>query len=947
MNTENRPKQEAFTAAINALKQVLHKITPDRRNFNEQFLKKWTAIFKPSNIPFVGADEIVSFTSFSENQHWSGIHRQNSTITSDLDALRRTLTVLLDESRDITSRINEIDPLRSQKPVKGLGTAVYTAILAVAYPDRYPVMNRKSRDFLKRFELLTSRRADPASVRYAETIERCRELTKELGCTLLELDELFHHSLEAMGDAAADTSDNEDDAGTPKIWVISAGEEASKWSDFQSQGIIAIGWTKLGNLSLYKTDEDVENAIREHYRTKMDDSRPVNDTRACYDFAHSIAVGDTVVAKQGQSIILGVGKVTSDYQFVTDSSSEWPNQRKVTWIRAGLWTLPDNARVPIKTLTEVTHYINFTSFLRSIHSDEGLASTFDQAGSSLKFTGFGSESFQILEEFRKNPVIETYMNRRAGFKQHLAEPLALLVKDLAPNIQEVFGGVVETHKNITSRIPKNDYGRGGIHYHYWMAFYPKGTKRTTGTQLFIYIHPDHIAAGFAQGARAFTFLERLKKALEETDFDFDSYIEHLASTGFQIADFDENGRREGSIFQCSPTEARRVLAESSRVVIERMWSRDEAIKLGAGLAPLIHQVMKDIVPLFALASFEDYEQYLPDFTEITEVNDHLDGIIAEPMMAPPLDTEQGWSHLNKELNWTDNCEELRLLKAIFNRAIVGKDHASKQIILVGPPGTGKTKLAKQLSEGLATSRDNIAMVQFHQSYSYEDFIEGIRPRTIQGQMTYQEVAGPFVEFCRRASRPAHRDERFVFIIDEINRGNVSRIFGELLYLLEYRTESMPLLYSKNQFSIPSNVFIIATMNCADRSLALVDYALRRRFRFIDLSPSSDVLRFWYKSGNHEHETAIRFFELLNSKLPDPRLRVGHSYFLDTIRRDVGLDRKATEEIWVSAVKPLLQEYFATTPHRISDYDFDSLWKEAARAIEAEDDSAVQLTKDSA
>ncbi|HYX32826.1 MAG TPA: AAA family ATPase [Oligoflexus sp.] len=479
-----------------------------------------------------------------------------------------------------------------------------------------------------------------------------------------------------------------------------------------------------------------------------------------------------------------------------------------------------------------------------------------------------------------------------------------------------------------------------------MAFFPKGVKRSTGTQLFVYIHPDHISAGFATGARAEAFLERLKEALDETDFDFGSYLDYLSSAGFHIADFNVSGRRDGSTFECSTKEVTRLLEGNSTLVIERMWPRDEAINLGASLGTLIQQVMKDIIPLFAMASFDAYEQYLPDAKEGSDTDQSLEIKIADPLKAPSLNTEQGWAHLRKELNWGANSEELRLLRTVINRGLVGNDHASKQMILVGPPGTGKTRLAKQLAEGLASNRENVAMVQFHQSYSYEDFIEGIRPRVVHGQMTYQEIAGPFVEFCRRASRPAFRDERFVFIIDEINRGNVSRIFGELLYLLEYRTESLPLLYSRTQFSIPSNVFIIATMNCADRSLALVDYALRRRFRFIDLNPSSDVLRSWYESGTHEHETAIRFFDLLNSKLPDARLRVGHSYFLDITRRSIGLDKQATEEIWVSAVKPLLQEYFAATPHRIGDYDFNALWKEAARSIDASDD-AEESTKESA
>ena len=120
------------------------------------------------------------------------------------------------------------------------------------------------------------------------------------------------------------------------------------------------------------------------------------------------------------------------------------------------------------------------------------------------------------------------------------------------------------------------------------------------------------------------------------------------------------------------------------------------------------------------------------------------------------------------------------------------------------------------------------------------------------------------------------------------------------------------------------------MNSADRSLALVDYALRRRFKFIDVAPSSDVIRSWYQGSGPQHEVALRFFSLVNAKLPDPRLRVGHSYFLDTTRRQQGLDKAAVEDLWLSAVRPLLQEYFAATPSRMGDFDFNALWVEASR-----------------
>ena len=152
----------------------------------------------------------------------------------------------------------------------------------------------------------------------------------------------------------------------------------------------------------------------------------------------------------------------------------------------------------------------------------------------------------------------------------------------------------------------------------------------------------------------------------------------------------------------------------------------------------------------------------------------------------------------------------------------------KNVILQGAPGVGKTFAAKRLAYSIMGEKDTnrVKMVQFHQSYSYEDFIMGFRPT----ETGFELKKGVFYEFCRKASED---DRPYFFIIDEINRGNLSKIFGELFMLIESdkRGVELQLLYADEQFSIPSNVYIIGMMNTADRSLAMLDYALRRRFAF--------------------------------------------------------------------------------------------------------------------
>ena len=245
----------------------------------------------------------------------------------------------------------------------------------------------------------------------------------------------------------------------------------------------------------------------------------------------------------------------------------------------------------------------------------------------------------------------------------------------------------------------------------------------------------------------------------------------------------------------------------------------------------------------------------------------------------------------------------------------------KNIILQGPPGTGKTFIAKRLAYSCmkAKAGDRVEMVQFHQSYSYEDFIQGFRPKEGGG---FERRNGVFFRFCERARLAPDKD--FFFVIDEINRGNLSKIFGELMMLVEADKRGdkhrVQLTYSMEDehFSIPENVHIIGTMNTADRSLAMVDYALRRRFAFFHMPPQfNDKFEArLLESGNISEALAKRIVDkvtALNKAIVDdqnlgPGFEIGHSYFCTDAPENGG------EEAWYAnivdhEIGPQLQEYW--------------------------------------
>ena len=252
-------------------------------------------------------------------------------------------------------------------------------------------------------------------------------------------------------------------------------------------------------------------------------------------------------------------------------------------------------------------------------------------------------------------------------------------------------------------------------------------------------------------------------------------------------------------------------------------------------------------------------------------------------------------------------------------------HRRRNLILQGPPGTGKTFLARRLAwlELGATDAARVELVQFHPSYSYEDFVQGFRPDA-QGLFRLQD--GVLLDFCRRAALDP--DRPYFLLIDELNRGNLSRIFGELLLLLEADkrgpTHAVRLPYAPAEaarFFVPANVFVIGTMNLADRSLAPLDYALRRRFAFVELAPEFGAP---FKEFLQQHNVPTAVIERLTTRIidlnqaitDDPELgsdyQIGHSYFCQP-----PTDPAATN-VWLTLVleqeiAPLLDDYWLDQP----------------------------------
>ena len=252
---------------------------------------------------------------------------------------------------------------------------------------------------------------------------------------------------------------------------------------------------------------------------------------------------------------------------------------------------------------------------------------------------------------------------------------------------------------------------------------------------------------------------------------------------------------------------------------------------------------------------------------------------------------------------------------------------NKQLIFSGPPGTGKTWVAKAIAKHI-TDEDCTEIVQFHPNYGYEEFMIGLRPEGKEGGIEFKPRKGVVVELSEKAQN--NPDKTYILIIDEMNRGNLPKIFGELMFLFEYRDQEMSLQYeldsTNTKFKLPENLYFIGTMNTADRSIATIDAALRRRFDIFEFPPSVEILQKFYEKPENslEYKNLINAMNELNEKLENllgtKNQLIGHTFFMKE-----KLDKEELRHVWERKIEPQLEEYFYDDEQKLANFQFDNLF----------------------
>jgi len=524
---------------------------------------------------------------------------------------------------------------------------------------------------------------------------------------------------------------------------------------------------------------------------------------------------------------------------------------------------------------------------------------------------FCETTFRLLASLKRTSTAAFYQEHKDSFVEFVEEPFQRILRQVATEFPPPILDLMETEKRLFGRFPKNDFGQGGAWPFYWGAFYPKGSKRSQDAQLSMWMDADYLEFGFYIGE----YGSAQRKRFERNCLQHQSTLRTILADALGDERFFFGPREEfmigsdGVIRQSVERTWQDFLADPSAANcdVSIVIPRRELLSLSAdALVDWVQRTHIRLFPLVLLAVEEDPISAIAAYYEAVGVGEFNEEDIDDAR--PPIPYTRECFLAETHFGEDEADEIMELLRE------------KQQIILYGPPGTGKSYMAQRLARwltGLASPDRQYEIVQFHPAYSYEDFMEGIRPESIPGEngqnsVHYPTRDGIFVDFCRRAAL-APQEQPHVFVIDEINRGNIARIFGELMFLLEYRNEAVRLPYSGKTFTIPSNVYLIGTMNTADRSIALVDFALRRRFHFVHLGADPDLFDRWF-NGN---PSSIPYLPALYRRLAteainDPNFAIGPSYFMQP-----GLTEASLSRIWRYSIEPYLEEYHIDQPGKVA------------------------------
>ncbi|MEG3986543.1 AAA family ATPase [Microcoleus sp. S28C3] len=531
---------------------------------------------------------------------------------------------------------------------------------------------------------------------------------------------------------------------------------------------------------------------------------------------------------------------------------------------------------------------------------------------------FSVNTFNLLAQFNENPSSDFYREHKKDFLKYVEEPVKYILSQVEEQLPDFIKKYIDIKQESFASIQTQSL-KSTVVYSVDYCFNGRANSRQSD-KLMLRVENQTLIFGFSGHNHFFPPMVncykdygnnvKLIEILKRYHLPPRHYFSYCCLTTNDLGErLNRIMKPEKSIHQLLES----MLSEINsypKTELERLRGFDVQVAISLESEEILRYSAKHLIQKIA-QTFKKLFPLLLIFN-LTGANNN-----------PELLISQYFSVYEKEFNPEYQLEKISEITGFQPTQLTQWIHAINrkgQTIIQGPPGTGKTFIAEKLAKHLIGGGDGFSdIIQFHPAYTYEDFIEGLRPTTKNAQLTYSIVPGRFLEFCKQAEAC---EDTCVLIIDEINRANLSQVFGELMYLLDDRQDTARsiILASGKLFRIPTNVRIIGTMNTADRSIALVDNALRRRFAFIPVYPNYEVLRQYH----HREETGFpvdkltSILENVNRAINNKHYELGISFFLTkTLTEDI-------QDIWQMEIEPYLEEYFFDNQAKMDELLWDKI-----------------------
>ncbi|MGV9297442.1 AAA family ATPase [Amycolatopsis sp. NPDC003676] len=702
-----------------------------------------------------------------------------------------------------------------------------------------------------------------------------------------------------------------------------------------ADGAVRIGWDGTGDLSDVASSRD---AFKQRLAETMPEIEPktiAGSAGTLYRFVHEIKIGDIIVTPNRLKRTLNIGRVSGQYEF-HPSSPVHRHWRPVDWLSVDV----PRDELSESAQNELSSLITLFKITTGREEIEQVIAKPSTAEADFAWTAFYPELADRILEYAtdREALLEKVWSvaESSGFP-HLFKYLKGdrrldgsygPLRDVDPfTVLTCFNrGIKNDARAAIAAAFRAEFGVGAKAPAQFSGIPIANNLKSWFIRWEVDRGPHDIDALWQLAAAAVAYA---KSADEATREDLVSAFDECATGQTRLLtmglywirpdSFAAYDSLNGNLIKKNLPELAAQLSLGAKITGEQFLSNTEAVQawLSSGAAPY------DRICALSYAAFID------SLEPVEESEAAASPSVPDAPLAKPAEiVEEPGDPYDVASIRDDGC----FLAEDELQPMLERLRSKKNLVLQGPPGTGKTWLARRLAWALCGERDTdrVQILQFHPSLAYEDFVRGWRPSTSTAGGGLRLEDGPFLEMCRQAADDSNHD--YVLVVEEINRGNPAQVLGELLTLLEvdkrHRSSAMRLAYPRSpdeRFFVPPNLHLIGTMNVADRSLAMVDMALRRRFAFIELRPrlGADWVEYVSQLGYEPKllETYGRRVDELNEQISaDSALGrqycVGHSYFTPAVRLEAtGLDTKAWwQRVVETDVRLLLEEYWFDRSH---------------------------------